>query len=51
LVAILLAYSAQAVGRTYNVLSKVEWWARMITGWVFIVIGAYFSLKHVFEVV
>lgn len=49
-VAILLAYSAQSVGKTYNILSKVEWWARMSTGWVFILIGAYFSLVHVFQV-
>jgi cytochrome c biogenesis protein CcdA len=49
-VAFLLAYSAQAVGKTYNVLSRVEWWARMVTGWIFIVVGSYFSLKHVFEV-
>jgi len=48
-VAFLLAYSAQAVGKTYNVLSKVEWYARMITGWIFVLVGAYFSLKHVFE--
>ena len=47
-VAFLLAYSAQSVGRTYNVLAKVEWWARMTTGWVFIGLGAYFSLIHVF---
>jgi hypothetical protein len=49
-VAFLLAYSAQSVGKTYNVLSKVEWWARMTTGWVFILIGAYFALIYVFEV-
>ncbi len=49
-VAFLLAYSAQSVGKTYNVLSKVEWWARMTTGWVFILIGVYFSLKYAFEV-
>jgi cytochrome c biogenesis protein CcdA len=49
-VASLLAYSAQSVGKTYNVLSKVEWWARMTTGGVFILVGGYFSLKHVFEV-
>lgn len=48
-VAVLLAYSAQAVGKTYNILSKVEWWARMTTGWVFIVVGMYFNLKYVFE--
>jgi cytochrome c biogenesis protein CcdA len=48
-VAVLLAYSAQAVGKTYNVLSKVEWWARMTTGWIFILVGIYFNLKYVFE--
>jgi cytochrome c-type biogenesis protein len=50
LVATLLAYSAQSVGKAYNVLSKVEWWARMITGWIFVVLGIGFSLKHVFLV-
>jgi len=50
LVAFLLAYSAQSVGKTYNVLSKVEWWARQATGWIFVGLGAYFTLKHVFEV-
>jgi cytochrome c-type biogenesis protein len=49
-VAFLLAYSAQSVGKTYNVLSRVEWWARMVTGWVFILIGAYFAFVYVFEV-
>ena len=50
IVAFLLAYSAQSVGRTYNVLSRVEWWARMATGWIFILIGGYFSMAYVFEV-
>jgi cytochrome c-type biogenesis protein len=49
IVAFLLAYSAQAVGKTYNVLSKVEWWARMVTGWIFIVVGLYFSMEYVFD--
>ena len=44
LVAFLLAYSAQSVGKTYNVLSKVEWWARQVTGWIFVLLGVYFSL-------
>ncbi|MBN2474097.1 MAG: sulfite exporter TauE/SafE family protein [Pirellulales bacterium] len=51
LVAFLLAYSAQSVGRTYNLLSKVEWWARMTTGWIFILLGVFFDLRYVFEVV
>jgi cytochrome c-type biogenesis protein len=50
LVAFLLAYSAQSVGKTYNMLSKIEWWARQITGWVFVLAGVWFSLKYVFEV-
>lgn len=49
-VAGLLAYSAQTVGKAYNILSKVEWWARMVTGWIFIAVGVYFSLRYVFEI-
>jgi len=49
LVAFLLAYSVKSVGRTYHILSKVEWWARQITGWVFVLAGVWFSLKYVFE--
>lgn len=49
-VAGLLAYSAKAVGKTYNILSHVEWWARMATGWVFILAGIYFNLIYVFEI-
>ena len=48
-VAFLLAYSAKSVGKTYKVLSNVEWWARMITGWLFILVGIWFSLTYVFE--
>lgn len=48
-VAFLLAYSAKSVGKTYNALSSIEWWARMITGWLFILVGIWFSLKYVFE--
>lgn len=48
--AVLLATSAQSVGKAYNVLAKVEWWARMITGLIFIAVGIYFALKYVFYV-
>ena len=50
LVAFLLAYSVQSVGKAYNVLAQVEWWARMATGAVFLLIGIYFSLKYIFNV-
>lgn len=48
-VAFLLAYSAKSVAKTYNALAQVEWWARMVTGSVFMLIGIWFSLVHVFE--
>ncbi len=51
LVAFVLAYSAQSIGKTYKILSKIEWWARIITGWLFILLGIYFSLKYIFEVI
>jgi len=50
LVAILLVVSAKSIGKTYNILAKVEWWARNITGGIFLVLGLYFSLKYVFGV-
>ena len=34
--AVILATSAQSVGKAYNVLAKIEWWARMLTGVIFI---------------
>jgi cytochrome c-type biogenesis protein len=48
LVAFLLAYSAQSVGKTYNAIAKVEWWARQLTGWVFLAAGVFFALAYVF---
>lgn len=48
LLAFLLAFGAGAIGKTYNALTKLEWWARQITGWLFIALGCYFSLV-VFE--
>ena len=49
--AVLLATSAQSVGRAYNALAKIEWWARMLTGGIFILVGIYFSLAFVFGVI
>ncbi len=50
LVALLLAYSAQSVGKAYNAIAKTEWWARQATGWLFILLGVHFSLKYAFDV-
>ena len=48
--AALIAFSAQSVGKAYNVPLKIEWWARTITGILFLLVGVYFSLKHIFEI-
>ncbi len=45
--ALLIAFSAQSVGKTFNVLSKFEFWARMITGWLIILIGIWLTLRAV----
>ncbi len=50
LIAFLLAFSAKSVGKAYNMLSQLEWWARMATGWLFVLVGAYFSIKYVFQI-
>lgn len=48
--AIALAIGVNAVGRMFDVLSRFEVWARRITGIVFILVGAYYTLNYVFEV-
>jgi cytochrome c-type biogenesis protein len=50
LVAFILAYSAQAVGKAYNALARVEWWARSAAGLVFLLVGIAFSLEYSFHV-
>ena len=47
---VLIALSAQSVGKAFNILTKVEWWSRMITGTIFVLVGIFFSLKYIFEV-
>ena len=47
----IIALSAQSLGKAFQVLSSVEWWARMVTGGIFLGVGLWFSLKYIFEVV
>lgn len=49
--AVLIAAGAQYVSRAFNVLSKVELWARRFTGAAFIGIGIYYCLRYVYGVV
>lgn len=47
---LLLALGAQPVGRAFGVVGRVEPWLRRLTGALFIAIGVYFTLRHVFGV-
>ncbi len=46
--AILIARGAKRVGEAYNKLVPFEKWARRITGAIFILVGVYYCLTHIF---
>lgn len=48
--AILIAFAANRVGKTFNRLTQVEWWVRTISGVVFILAGLYYCLTHIYGV-
>lgn len=48
--AVLIAFSTQAVGKAFNMVTQFEWWARRITGLIFLVVGVLFSLEYCFSV-
>lgn len=49
--AVLIALGAKSVGRAFNALTKVEIWARRVTGIVFLAVGIYYALKFDFGVI
>ena len=48
--AVLIALGAKSVGRAFNRLAAFEWWARRVTGVIFIAVGIYYCLAHIFGV-
>ncbi len=48
--AVLIALGAKRVGEAYNKLVPFEKWARRITGGIFILVGIYYCLAHIFGV-
>lgn len=48
--AILIVFSTRAMGQAFNRITQFEWWARRVTGVLFIGIGVYFSLVFIFRV-
>lgn len=47
--ALVIAFSAQSLGRMFKALQTVELWARRVTGVVFIGVGVFFALRYIFE--
>jgi cytochrome c-type biogenesis protein len=48
--AIIIAWSANSLGRAYASITRVERWARIVTGVVFVGVGIYFTLDNIFGV-
>ena len=46
--AVVMAWSAGAVGRVFGALRKAETWARRVTGTAFILVGLWYTLIYVF---
>ncbi len=49
-VALVLAFSAQSVGKVFQRLTQFERWARWATGALFVLIGGYFCLAYIYGV-
>lgn len=48
--ALLVAFGAQALSEAFSRITRLELWARRVTGVVFILVGVYYTLNYVFEV-
>jgi len=48
--AFILAFGAEKLSRAYNLLTQVERWGRLLTGVLFILIGIYLCLHHIFGI-
>lgn len=44
-----VGFGAQALSRSFQRITRLEVWARRITGIVFIAVGLYYSLNYIFE--
>jgi len=47
----LIAFGAKSLDRVYDRLRRAEWWGRMATGAVFVLVGIYYSLRYIYEVI
>ncbi len=48
--AFIIALGTKSVGNAFNMVKKFEWWARRITGIVFILVGIHFTFTYIFNI-
>jgi cytochrome c-type biogenesis protein len=46
-----IAIGAHSVAQLFEQTRRIEWWARRVTGVVFILVGIYFCLQYIFEII
>lgn len=49
--ALLIAFGTHVVAKTLDQVKKIEHWARLATGIIFILVGIYLSLAYIFELI
>ena len=47
--AAVLAFSAQSLGKAFQRVAQVEWWMRSVAGAIFLALGVYFTLVHIYD--
>jgi cytochrome c-type biogenesis protein len=47
---LLLSFAAKYISKAFNAVSRMELWARRITGILFIIIGIYFCIVYIFMI-
>jgi len=48
--AVLLGFGTKSIGKAFDRLKQIESWMRCVTGVIFILIGIYYCLAHIFGV-
>lgn len=46
--ALVIAFASQYIGKAFNAMTKIEWWFRLITGTIFVGVGVYYILTHIY---
>lgn len=48
--AVLIAFGGNWLGKTFNAINRIEYFVRTATGVIFIIVGFYYSLTHIYGV-